>query len=56
MLIGLQEPKSEAEIKEFATKNYGVQFDMFSKINVNGNDAHPLWKFLKNKQPGFLVK
>jgi len=53
--FGNQEPKSEAEIKEFATKNYGVQFDMFSKINVNGNDAHPLWKFLKNKQPGFLV-
>jgi phospholipid-hydroperoxide glutathione peroxidase len=32
-----------------------VTFDMFSKINVNGNDAHPLWQYLKEKQAGFLV-
>jgi phospholipid-hydroperoxide glutathione peroxidase len=41
----------EAEIKEFV-KKYNVEFDMFSKINVNGNDAHPLYKFLKDKQSG----
>lgn len=41
----------EAEIKEFV-KKYNVEFDMFSKINVNGNDAHPIYKFLKAKQSG----
>ena len=34
---------------------YNVEFDMFSKINVNGDSAHPLFKFLKAKQAGFLV-
>lgn len=53
--FGSQEPGTNAEIKEFATSKYGVQFDLFSKINVNGNDAHPLYNFLKNKQSGFLV-
>lgn len=51
--FGNQEPGSEAEIKEFI-KKFNVQFDMFSKINVNGDDAHPLWKYLKNKQSGFI--
>ncbi|OQR80266.1 phospholipid hydroperoxide glutathione peroxidase [Tropilaelaps mercedesae] len=32
----------------------GVKFDMFAKINVNGKDAHPLWKYLKSKQSAFL--
>ena len=44
--FGGQEPGTEAEIKEFAGK-YNVTFDMFSKINVNGGDAHPLWVYLK---------
>lgn len=48
-----QEPWSEEEIKEFI-KQYDVKFDMFSKTNVNGDDAHPLWKYLKSKQGGFL--
>lgn len=52
--FGSQEPWSEAEIKKFVTDKYGVQFDMFSKINVNGNDAHPLFKYLKHKQGGTL--
>lgn len=52
--FGNQEPGTEAEIKEFV-KKYNVQFDMFSKINVNGNGAHPLWKYLKHKQGGTLV-
>jgi len=51
--FGGQEPGSEEEIKEF-TKKFNVTFDMFSKIKVNGDDAHPLWKFLKDKQGGFL--
>lgn len=53
----VQEPGTEAQIKEFA-QGYNAQFDMFSKIDVNGADAHPLWKWLKD-QPngkGFLVK
>ncbi|CAB4055768.1 GPX4 [Lepeophtheirus salmonis] len=49
--FGNQEPGTNAEIKEYAAK-YGVQFDMFSKINVNGPDAHPLFKYLKDKQGG----
>jgi len=53
--FGGQEPGTEAEIKEFATTKYNVTFDMFSKINVNGGDAHPLWVYLKNKQGGFLM-
>jgi len=41
------------EIKKFA-EGYGVEFDMFEKINVNGDEAHPLWVFLKSKQGGLL--
>jgi len=49
-----QEPGTEAEIKSFCSLTYGVKFDMFSKIDVNGDNAHPLYKFLKEKEPGFL--
>lgn len=41
-----QEPGSDSEIKTFCEKNYGVTFDMFSKISVKGNDIHPLYKYL----------
>ncbi len=51
-----QEPGTNAEIKEFATGKYGVKFDMFSKINVNGDNADPLYKYLKSKQGGTLGK
>ncbi|MCE9589652.1 MAG: glutathione peroxidase [Planctomycetes bacterium] len=44
--FGAQEPGSEAEIKTFCTTNYGVKFDMFSKISVKGEDKHPLYKYL----------
>ncbi|KAK7083119.1 Phospholipid hydroperoxide glutathione peroxidase, mitochondrial, partial [Halocaridina rubra] len=47
------EPGSEAEIKKFA-EGFGVKFDMFSKIKVNGDDAHPLFNYLKSKQGGTL--
>lgn len=46
MHIILQEPGTNAEIAKFAKKK-NVKFPMFSKINVNGNDASPLWKYLK---------
>ncbi|KAK1805915.1 hypothetical protein P4O66_012960, partial [Electrophorus voltai] len=49
--FGNQEPGTSAQIKEFV-KSYNVQFDMFSKINVNGPNAHPLWKWLKEQPNG----
>ena len=41
-----QEPGTDAEIREFCTTNYGVTFDMFSKISVKGSDQHPLYAFI----------
>jgi glutathione peroxidase len=52
--FGHQEPGSEAEIGAFCEKNYGVTFPMFAKIDVNGDDAHPLFRFLKGEAPGVL--
>jgi len=52
--FGGQEPGTNEEIKAFAD-GYGVKFDMFEKIDVNGSDAHPLWKYLKAKQGGMLI-
>jgi glutathione peroxidase len=49
-----QEPASEVEIKIFCTTNYNVSFDMFSKIEVNGENAHPLYKYLKSEASGLL--
>ncbi len=48
--FGAQEPKSDAEILEFATSTYDVTFPMFSKIDVNGDDATPLYKFLRESK------
>eukprot|EP00744_Colponema_vietnamica_P002110 GILI01003395.1.p2 GENE.GILI01003395.1~~GILI01003395.1.p2 ORF type:complete len:175 (-),score=66.85 GILI01003395.1:319-843(-) len=42
-----QESKPEAEIKEFAQTKFGVQFPLFSKVDVNGKDAHPVYAFLR---------
>ena len=44
--FGKQERGTEAEIKTFCQENYGVEFDMFSKLNVNGDEAAPLYKYL----------
>lgn len=52
--FGHQEPGSNEEIKEFCEMNYGVEFPLFSKIEVNGEAAHPLYKFLKSKKGGLL--
>jgi glutathione peroxidase len=54
--FGNQEPGTEREIEEGCLINYGVTFPMFSKIEVNGPNAHPIYKFLKNSLPGFLGK
>lgn len=52
--FGSQEPGSSKEISEGCLINYGVSFQMFEKIEVNGSEAHPLYIFLKKKLPGFL--
>ena len=52
--FGHQEPGSDAEIKSFCQVNYGVDFPLFSKIDVNGDDAHPVFKFLKSEKGGLL--
>ncbi|HLI63804.1 MAG TPA: glutathione peroxidase [Terriglobales bacterium] len=52
--FGHQEPGSDEEIKEFCELNYGVEFPIFSKIEVNGEGAHPLYKFLKSQKTGLL--
>jgi glutathione peroxidase len=52
--FGQQEPGSEAEIGAFCEKNYGVHFPMFAKVDVNGDNAHPLFKHLKQAAPGVL--
>ncbi|MDQ3056399.1 MAG: glutathione peroxidase [Pseudomonadota bacterium] len=52
--FGHQEPGDEAEIKNFCSLTYDVSFPMFAKIDVNGSDAHPLWKWLKDEKGGFL--
>lgn len=44
--FGGQEPETEKEILEFCKENYGVKFDMMSKVDVNGKDQHPLYKHL----------
>lgn len=44
--FGKQEPGSADEIQQFCSKNYGVKFDMFAKIDVNGDEAAPLYKYL----------
>ena len=48
-----QEPGCDVDIKEFAKKN-GVKYDMYSKIDVNGDEADPLYKWLKKQQGGIL--
>jgi glutathione peroxidase len=52
--FGKQEPGSEDAISVFCQQNYGVSFPVFSKIEVNGPGAHPLYQFLKQSRRGFL--
>jgi glutathione peroxidase len=52
--FGAQEPGSNAEIANFCRVNYGVSFDMFAKIDVNGDNTHPLYKYLKKEATGLL--
>lgn len=52
--FGGQEPGTDQEIQSFCSLNYGVTFPMFSKIEVNGANTHPLFAFLKEHAPGLL--
>jgi len=52
--FGSQEPGTEEEIKSFCSLNFGVTFPLFSKIEVNGPNAHPLYKYLTSEKPGIL--
>jgi glutathione peroxidase len=52
--FGQQEPGDEAQIRAFCTLDYGVDFPMFAKVEVNGASAHPLWRWLKHEKGGLL--
>ena len=52
--FGSQEPGTEDEIGEFCQVNYGVSFPMFAKVDVNGDDTHPLFEWLKSETKGLL--
>lgn len=52
--FGAQEPGDNEEIKNFCTSTFSVTFPMMSKIDVNGDDADPLYKFLKKEKGGIL--
>jgi glutathione peroxidase len=52
--FGHQEPGDESEIKNFCSLTYDVTFPMFAKVEVNGDQAHPLYRFLKQEKKGIL--
>ena len=52
--FGAQDPGSNDEIASFCSLNYGVNFPMMAKVDVNGAQAHPLWKWLTAEAPGIL--
>jgi len=54
--FGNQEPGDEKSISEGCLLNYGVTFPMFSKIEVNGENAHPIYKYLKKELGGLLSR
>ena len=52
--FGEQEPGEDASIAEFCERNFGVSFPLFAKVDVNGADAHPLFKHLTSEKKGLL--
>ncbi len=54
--FGNQEPGDEKSISEGCVINYGVSFQMFSKVDVNGKNAHPIFVYLKDELSGFIFK
>lgn len=53
--FGSQDPGSASEIGEFCQRNYGVSFPMMAKVDVNGSDTHPVYKYLKKAQGGLVL-
>lgn len=53
--FGNQDPGTNEEIKGFCQENFNVSFPMFSKIEVNGENAHPIWKWLKEQKSGVIT-
>lgn len=53
--FGGQEPGTEQEIKSFCSSKFNVTFPMFSKVDVNGDKAHPLFKYLTSNTDGFIT-
>lgn len=54
--FGKQDPGTDEEIQQFCEKNYGVSFPMFKKVDVKGENAHPLFVYLTNEEKGVLTK
>lgn len=54
--FGNQEPGNNEEISNFCSINYGLTFPVMEKVDVNGENAHPLFKYLQEKSPGLLGK
>lgn len=52
--FGRQEPGSAAEIGQFCANSYAITFPMFDKIDVNGDNAHPLYQYLRREKSGLL--
>lgn len=52
--FGFQEPAGDSEIQQFCSMTYNVTFPVLSKVDVNGNEASPIFQFLKEKAPGIL--
>lgn len=52
--FGAQEPGADNEIAKFCSANYAVSFPMFAKIEVNGENTHPLYRLLKHAAPGIM--
>ena len=52
--FGSQEPGDATQIEQFCTRNYGITFPMFAKIDVNGFNVHPLFDYLKSAKSGLL--
>ncbi|MEO5852518.1 MAG: glutathione peroxidase [Nocardioides sp.] len=52
--FGNQEPGEDAEIASFCERNFGVTFPLFAKVEVNGDDAHPLFEWLRSEKGGLL--
>ncbi|WP_339229926.1 glutathione peroxidase [Oceanobacillus sp. FSL K6-2867] len=54
--FGEQDPGTDTEIAQFCEKNYGVTFPMFSKVDVKGENAHPLFSYLTSEKKGLLTE